>query len=356
MTKLSYADVLSLPTDPWGDYQQLHAGDVQQTGNNAYGSIKQLYLRKKANRKLKTLLSIGGYDASVRGDFINGSKNPASRKRFIDSSIRLMMDWGMDGIDIDWEYPQSKVQADNFYHLINGLRIALDKKAAELGQKYHYLVTAAMPAGPTNYNRINLNMVSQKVDFFNLMAYDYSGVNSAVVAHNANLYHDKGNPTATPFSTDKAVKDYLAKGVPAKKINLGLPLYGRSFAKTDGLGKKFSGTAAANKDGTILFKDLPKKGATVNNRPTPGAMTTYDPKTREMVSLEGAYTAKLKASYVKNNKLGGTFFWEASGDKTGSSSLISTTKTALGSLDDTNNQLAYPSSQFLNIRNGMPAK
>lgn len=345
----------SVPGEVGVDEDLKFPGDVSQSGTNVYGNVKQLYLLKKSNRKLKTLLSIGGFTASQKGDFINASKTTAHRTRFINSAINLMLDWGMDGLDLDWEYPENTDQSNNYVKLLQELRKALDAKASALGQKYHYQLTAAVPAGPSNYSKLYLSKMNSYLDFFNLMAYDYSGTWSPVTQHQANLYHDKTNPTSTPFSTEQAVKDYLGKGVTPKKIVLGIPLYGRSFAKTEGLGKSFKGTGSTLEDGTIPYNQLPKSGAVLSGRSTPGAMTSYDSKTKEMVSMDGDWSAKLKVNFLKKYGLGGAFFWEASGDKTGSSSLVTVTKKALGSLDDTNNQLAYPSSRFQNMRNGMPS-
>ncbi|KAK0385120.1 hypothetical protein NLU13_7598 [Sarocladium strictum] len=327
------------PTDPWGDYQQPHAGD-------------QLYLQKKKNRKLKVLLSIGG--ATANGGFLNATTNSASRSRFVNSAIKLMLDFGMDGIDLDWEFPTTTTQANNYYLTIKQMRDAIDKKAAALGQNYHYLVTAALPAGPANYNLLNLASMSYGLDFFNIMAYDFSGPWSTVGAHASNLYNDKSNPSSTPVSADKAVRDYIAKGVPASKINLGIPLYGKSFANSGGLGKSYKGTRSPNADFSIPFNQLPKSGAKVMERPDAGALVTWDSNTKELVTLDGGYSARLKAAYLKQLGLAGAFFWETSGDKTGSSSLITIVKNALGTLDQTNNQLMYPSSEFVNIRNGVP--
>lgn len=59
---------------------------------------------------------------------------------------------------------------------------------------------------------------------------------------------------------------------------------------------------------------------------------------------------------MKQKGLGGAVFWEASGDRKGDQSLVGTVARGVGLdvLDKSTNLLAYPVSQYDNIRNGMP--
>ena len=75
----------------------------------------------------------------------------------------------------------------------------------------------------------------------NLIGYNYAGFFANTTGHQANLYPLTDNPLSTPFSTDSAIRDYIKTGVPPDKMNLGMPLYGHAFQKTDGIGKTFNG-------------------------------------------------------------------------------------------------------------------
>lgn len=224
-----------------------------------------------------------------------------------------------------------------------------------MGHKYHYILSVATSAGPDKYSKLPLSKINNRVDTIQLMTYDYAGDWDATTGHASNVHPDKTNPAATKFNTNKAVTDYIAKGVNSKKILLGMPLYGRSFANTNGLGKSYSGTGKGSYEkGIWLFKDLPRPNAKVMTRTDLAATYTYDSKTTEYVTLDGRDSTKLKANYLKSKGLGGAFFWEAMGDKTGTSSLVRTMAESMGGLDRSQNQLDYPNSEFDNIKNGMP--
>ncbi|KAH8913070.1 chitinase chi18-5 [Coniochaeta sp. PMI_546] len=341
-------------SDTYADLQKHYATDSwNDVGNNAYGCVKQLYLLKKANRKLKVLLSIGGWTYST--NFPAAASTDATRSLFATSAVTLMKDWGFDGIDIDWEYPADATQAQNFVLLLQRVRQELDSYASKYAPGYHFLLTIASPAGPTNYNIMKLSAMSQYLDFFNLMAYDYSGSWDTKAGHQANLYPNSQNPSATPFSTDAAVSGYIAAGVPASKIVLGMPIYGRSFESTNGIGQPFSGVGSGSwENGVWDYKALPKAGATEQYDSVSGATYSYDASAKELISYDTADMVTRKVSYLKSKGMGGSMFWEASADRTDSKSLISTSYNSLGSLDSSNNLLSYPNSQYANMVAGMP--
>lgn len=268
--------------------------------------------------------------------------------------MAFVKDWGLDGIDIDWEYPANPTEAANFVSLLKAVRAELDAYSARSANGYHFLLTIASPAGPDKYNTMQLKEMSQIIDTFNLMAYDFAGSWDSTSGHQANLYPSKSNPKSTPFSADKAIQDYIAAGVPRSKIVLGMPIYGRTFEQTAGLGQPFTGIGPGSwENGIWDFKALPKAGSQVIYDQEAGASYSYDSATKTLISFDTVDMVQKKVDYLKNQGLGGSMFWEASADKTGSDSLLQTSFERLGGIDQSQNFLSYPESQYDNIKNNL---
>ncbi|KAF4344462.1 endochitinase 1 [Fusarium beomiforme] len=338
-------------SDSYADTDRLYAGD-NGGGKNVYGCVKQLYILKKKNRNLKVLLSIGGWNNSP--DLATGVSTQARRKKFISSAIKLITDWGFDGIDVDWEYPSNSQEARNYVLILSGLRKALDQYSKDNKLNYHFMLTVATSAGPASYKIMDLKGMNPWIDAWHLMAYDYAGSWDTTTGHQANVFISKKNPLSTKLGTDNTINDYLAAGVPPNKILVGMPLYGRSFLNTAGLGKSYSGVGG-NSEGTYLYKDLPQSGAKVTYNADLIATSSYESKKRELVTYDDLKSGQAKASYINQRNLGGAFFWEASGDKVGSQSIVSGVKRTLGTLETVKNLLKYPTSVYDNIRAGMPS-
>jgi chitinase len=115
----------------------------------------------------------------------------------------------------------------------------MDAYSTTLSQNYHFELTVACPAGPQNYNNMDIRAMDRYLDFWNLMAYDYAGSWDIAAGHQTNLRPSRSNSKSTPFNTEQAIAHYKGQGVAGKKVVLGMPLYGRVFENTDGLGKPY---------------------------------------------------------------------------------------------------------------------
>ncbi|KAH9905609.1 glycoside hydrolase family 18 protein [Xylariomycetidae sp. FL2044] len=346
-------------TDGWADTDIHWEGDSwNDSGTNLYGCLKQLNLLKRRNRQLKVLLSVGGWTYSA--NFRQPASTPSGRAAFVASCVELVKNLGFDGIDIDWEYPQSGSEAADFVALLQAVRDGLDAYSRTLPSPYHFELTVACPAGPQNYERLDLARMDRLLDFWNLMAYDYAGSWDATSGHQANLYPSRSNPACTPFSTAPAIEHYVRSGVAPSKLVLGMPLYGRAFQGTPGPGQAYSGVGEGTwENGVHDYKKLPLAGAQEHADPEAGASWCYQPETRTMVSYDTVPLARTKAQFVRDRQLGGAMWWESSADKEAGSgeSLIANVVDVLGGtagLDKKENLIDFPHSKYENLKAGFP--
>ncbi|SMR60439.1 unnamed protein product [Zymoseptoria tritici ST99CH_1A5] len=349
-------------TDGWSDTDKHYPSDSwNDTGNNVYGCIKQFYLLKKRNRNLKILLSIGGWTYS--SNFAVPASTEQGRRTFATSAVCLLKDLGLDGLDVDWEYPKNDAESGDLVKLLQATRYALDEYSNTLPERPHFELTIASPAGPSNCQWLRMREMDQYLDFWNMMAYDFAGSWDSTAGHQANVYPSKDSSKSTPFSIDFAVKYYLQNGVHPSKIVLGMPLYGRAFQQTKGPGKSFNGVGEGSwENGVWDYKALPRPGAKVVEDTSAIASYSYDSSTKTMISYDTLAVAAKKVEYIQRNNLGGAMWWETSGDKVagggGGQSLIALTVDGLGGFEGRHMQrkencLNYPGSKYDNLRRGM---
>ncbi len=157
-------------------FADIREGVVAQGFKNDHENFKIINKMVKRNPDLKILISIGGWTWS--GQFSDMSLTKKSRKKFIDSSIRFIKEHKLDGIDLDWEFPNHEGYGNihrpedkvNFTYLLKEFREALD----EFGHKEdrYYLLTIASGAFDHYIENTELNKIQQYLDFMNVMAYD----------------------------------------------------------------------------------------------------------------------------------------------------------------------------------------
>jgi chitinase len=288
---------------------------------------------KEAYPHLKTLISVGGWTWS--GSFSDVALTDAARQHFVASCIDRFLvgryEGIFDGIDIDWEFPVSgglpqnttrPEDKENYTQLMQEFRRQLDELAAETGR--HYLLTIAAPAGPEIYANIDLGAISQSLDWLNLMAYDFHGGRDETTGFHAPLYASAADPGGEDLNAHAAVQGYLAAGVPAEKLVLGVPFYGRGWAGVPdvdhGLYQPVTHLPRGTwEPGTFDYKDLAKNYVDQNGyirywHPEAQVPWLYNPDSQVFITYDDAESLALKAEYVNEWGLGGVMFWELSAD------------------------------------------
>jgi chitinase len=280
------------------------------------GNFNQLLKLKKKHPGLKILWSFGGWTWS--GGFGEAAKNPAA---FAQSCYDLVKNskWAgvFDGIDIDWEYPNACGNTcdtsgrEAFKNLMAALR-------AKFGSGN--LVTAAITADATSGGKIdaaNYAGAAQYVDWYNPMTYDYFGAWDATgpTAPHSPLNSYAGIPKAD-FHTSATIAKLKGLGIPASKLLLGIGFYGRGWTGVTQAapGGTATGPAAGTyEQGIDDYKVLKTKCPATG---TAGG-TAYAKCGSDWWSYDTPATIGTKMTYKNQQGLGGTFFWELSGDTAG---------------------------------------
>ena len=86
------------------------------------------------------MLSVGGWTYSQAGHF-NFVTDASKRATFVSGAVTLIEDYGFDGIDIDFEYPNSDALASGFASLLTELRTAFTNLQRQKGDATPYLLT-----------------------------------------------------------------------------------------------------------------------------------------------------------------------------------------------------------------------
>ena len=157
------------------------------------------------------------------------------------------------------------------------------------------------------------------VDMFNVMAYDFVSGTIGITAHSSNLYPTKFHQ----FSGHTGVMNYISRGIPPRKINLGIPLYGKVCPNTNSLGSRFSGnpppdlvTEPTNQVlGPVLKRKLQAEVPILDR--TEGASYVIDSKDNFVISYDNRDTVDAKAAYIKRKGLGGAMFFSTYDDVQG---------------------------------------
>ena len=267
-------------------------GSLQALQNPSY--FTTLKAKAKANN-IKIGISIGPATGISETTYATIAASPTSRANFVKNIVAFANAEGIDGVDMDWEYPRSTTvngvvtPNDNFTSLMRELSTELHKT----GKFLSAAVTANVYASS---NRLGIaEEAYQYIDFVNIMQYDGAGYDTAEPLNHAS------------YKMSVASLNYwlgTSRNLPKAKAVVGIPLYGKSSGGS-----------------SISFSSIEASGADVNLNVATVNGVSY--------GYNGIVSVKQKAALAKD-RANGVMFWEFSHDSNTSNSLIKAVNDELG--------------------------
>jgi len=264
--------------------------------------LRSLVDLKKQKPSLIIMLSIGGWGS---GRFSEMAADATNRLAFAADCQRVVKEFGLDGIDMDWEYPTSSsagissspADMENFTLLMRDIRQAIGKDK---------LLTFASAASA---RYVDFKAVEPYIDFVNIMTYDISPNGSV---HHAGLYRSEltGEP-GRGLSCEESLEAHVKAGIPIHRLVLGMPFYGHGRDKVPG---SIDYKSIINRKGILGF--ITRDGETIleGHKEMWDAMAQapywVDADGKFVLSYETPRSIAIKCEWLKQKGMLGAMYWE----------------------------------------------
>lgn len=281
---------------------------------NSNARVKQninTYIMPKAKEQgIYVIASLGGGGAAPRDTFKAIASDENLRKTFASNIVKLINDFGFDGVDLDWETPTTQ-EKTNFTLLVEEIHKAVKKNNP------HHFVTAAIGGGKWQPPRYDLENSGKYLDYINIMTYGMCSESGYYqnALYPSSVYHNqeiKVGKTLTSCSIEESKTIFLNMNIPLSKMIFGLAFYGVKQTLENGTwgggGSIMYPTIKSyesNSNYTAYYDEIAQVPYLLSNDKT------------IFISYDNPKSIKAKCKYVLDNHMAGVMLWENGCDTTG---------------------------------------
>ncbi|XP_063844538.1 acidic mammalian chitinase-like [Scylla paramamosain] len=308
------ADFTIRVLDPWADL-------CDGGGKCGYDKFTAM---KNTDPSLLTLLAVGGWnDGSVL--YSKMAETAETRAVFIKSAIQLLKLHNFDGLDFCWTYPTQNGGAPedrvNYVHLLRELKEALEAEGM-------VLTISVSPSKSIINEAYDVPAIAQHVDLVSVTTYDLHGPWDHYTHHHSGLYAFSEDTGDNLFlNVDAVISYWVAEGMPANKLVMGVPMFGRCWtldsvdthgyyapASLPGEAGPWTSTKGFMAYAEICMKQA-KEGWTVAVEEGCNEPYTYHLSSNKIwCSYENHDSVIIKGQYAADHGLGGVMVWSVNDD------------------------------------------
>ncbi|KAA0201537.1 hypothetical protein HAZT_HAZT005430 [Hyalella azteca] len=297
--------LLIKPHDTWADYD-----------NEFYKKVTDL----KA-KGVKVLIAIGGWNDSAGDKYSRLVNSAEARRKFTAHVVEFILKHNFDGLDLDWEYPKCwQVECNKGPESDKPAFSAWIRELHAAFQPHGLLLSAAVsPSYKVIDAGYEVPELNRYLDWIAVMTYDYHGHWDKKTGHVAPMFHHPES-LVPEFNANYTIHYWLAHGADRKKLVMGMPMYGQSFAlasATDnGLNANSYGRGEAGEftraGGFLAYYEIcdriMNRGYTVVRDPQ-STIGPYAYKGGQWFGFDDISMIRYKSRYVKDMGLGGAMIW-----------------------------------------------
>ncbi|KAI9141721.1 glycoside hydrolase superfamily [Paraphysoderma sedebokerense] len=280
------------------EFRNVPAGcDCQ--GTCLKGEMYQLYLLRQKFPHLKIILSVGGWEWSHNFSVALSSRE--NRRRTIDTSVNLIKQYGFDGLDIDYEFPNYPRPESTWTTSPNdytNLALLLEEFKSNSNWNKDWSLSVAMIGQKTGDKAGEVGRIAKAVDYVLLMAYEFHH-NNRKTRLSAGLFPAPADtPEEKAATVESCVNAYIQAGTSPSQLVLDTRItaavpYNTLIRLTDSSGN-------SGKQWTYAYDDV-RKAAILSNGTT-------------MYSFDDVRSVKDKVKWVGEKGLAGVMLWNSNQD------------------------------------------
>ena len=284
-------------------------GSADNPASPFRGYFHQLEELKRKYPRLKILISLEGRAL----DFAIDAK-PENRVAFVSSCVNMYLRGEFadgvrkpgvfDGIDVDWESPHQE-DAANFHALLAEFRRQMNAVRPGL------TLSIAVNESPSAFAGTDFAAVAPLVDQVGIMNYDYAGPWSGRTGLLAPLFHVPAD--IEPASIQRSIANYIALGIPAHKLLMGIPFYGYGWTGVDSANNGLFQTGRAVR-GDRPYHHIRTVALSSQIFRDPLSQAPWLFNGQDFWTYEDPISINYKVSYAARQGVGGVMIWELSGD------------------------------------------
>lgn len=242
-------------------------------------------------------------------NFEKVARDPEALERFVSDMARIVAEFDYDGIDVDWEHPDSPEAGKGWMTFMAALREMLDGLAEN--RQRRFWLTTALPAGWGGAH-LDGKRIADTVDFINVMCYDGFGPWGGRAGNHAPLFPDPADPRQVSMASGMAYwRDTV--GVPADSLVMGLPFYAyvcTGYEPYEPIDKDAEGKSVDGGSAWMgIAQRIERDGWERRFNEESQAAWYFAPDGSAFVAADDPETISIKTRWARENGFRGVFMW-----------------------------------------------